>query len=263
MMKIGLISDIHGNLQALTQVLHVLYAAKVDLILCAGDLVGYGAHPNSVIQLLRSSGIQSVSGNYDEAVAWDLPRAARTESSALTEPIKQAALDWTQQRISSDAKYYLRGLPRALSYHLDGLRIQMLHAGLDFTDEWHTPDEPDALTALAARCASDVVILGHTHQAFAHECTYQDAWGNDGATLFINPGAVGRALDGDTRAAYAIFDTETRDIRLNRIAYDLEMAVQSIERSGMPAEIARLMEHGLRRIEQLPTTNHAQKALLP
>jgi predicted phosphodiesterase len=238
-------------------VLQVLYAAKVDLILNAGDLVGYGAHPNSVIQLLRSSGIQSVVGNYDEAVAWDLPRASRTPSSPTNEPLKQAALDWAKVRTSSEAKYYLRGLPLQLEYKLDDWRIQVIHAGLDYTDEWFTPDEPQQMAVLAARTSGDLVVLGHTHRAFTYECNN----GRGRKTLFINPGAVGRALDGDTRAAYAIFDTERGEVQLNRVEYDLEMAVQSIERSGMPAEIAQMVRLGLRRVEQLPSLNHTQKAI--
>lgn len=257
-MKIGLISDIHGNLHALTQVLHVLYAAKVDLILNAGDLVGYGAHPNSVIQLLRSSGIQSISGNYDEAVAWDLPRAARTPSSPTNEPLKLAALEWAKARVSSESKYYLRGLPLSLEYQLDGWRIQAIHGGLDFTDEWFTPDDPARMAALAARTSGDLVILGHSHQAFTYEC----ANGRGRNTLFINPGAVGRALDGDTRAAYAIFDTASAAVHLNRVEYDLEMAVQSIARSGMPPAIAQMVRHGVRRVEQLSSVHHTQKAML-
>ena len=110
-MKIGIIADIHANLQALQTVLDALHAEPVDLIVCAGDLVCYGAQPNEVLNLVRSLGIPSVMGNYDDAVAWDRPSASRTASSAATEPLKLAALRWTVERLAPNHRDYLRGLP--------------------------------------------------------------------------------------------------------------------------------------------------------
>jgi putative phosphoesterase len=246
-MIIGLIADIHGNLQALSTVLRELYAQQVDLILCAGDLVCYGAHPNHVIAMLRQCAIPCVTGNYDAAVAWDLPTAARKASSPQTEPLKQAALEWTKRDIHSKHRDYLRSLPWSMTFVLGGQRIHLLHAGPHFLDEWVTPDEPEVLGQLAATVEADVVVLGHTHHAFVHRS--RTVQGEE--TLFVNPGAVGRALDGDTRAAYALFDTVTGRAQLCRIPYDLEIAVQAVFRSGMPTGVALLMQHGARRIEQL------------
>jgi putative phosphoesterase len=246
-MIIGLIADIHGNLQALSTVLRELYAQGVDLILCAGDLVCYGAHPNHVIAMLRQCAIPCVTGNYDAAVAWDLPTAARKASSPQTEPLKQAALEWTKRELHSKHRDYLRGLPWSMNFVLDGRRIHLLHAGPYFLDEWLTPDEPEALAQLAAAVEAEIVVLGHTHHAYVQRI--RTPHGQE--MLFINPGAVGRALDGDTRAAYALLDTETGRVQLCRITYDLEIAVQAVFRSGMPTGVALLLQHGARRIEQL------------
>jgi putative phosphoesterase len=242
-MKLGIISDIHGNVDALTAVLHALETEQVDLILCAGDLVCYGAHPNEVLDVLRAYGVPSVVGNYDDAVAWNRPTASRTPSSPRTELLKRTALAWTTARIDPKHIAYLRGLPWALQYRLDGLSIHVLHAGPNALDDWFSPQQPDALSALAQYVRTDVVILGHTHHAYKHLCE---------GTLVINPGAVGRALDGDTRAAYAILDTATRHVRLERIAYDVDAAVRAIETSGMPYEIATLIRHAARRLEEVP-----------
>jgi predicted phosphodiesterase len=99
-MKLGLISDIHGNLQALERILATLDDNGVEMILCAGDLVCYGADHEQVLRVLRERHIPCVVGNYDYAVAWDQPRASEKSSSLLTEPLKQAALDWTKTHIS-------------------------------------------------------------------------------------------------------------------------------------------------------------------
>jgi len=240
--QIGLISDIHGNLHALMTVLQTLDAADVDLILCAGDLVCYGAHPNEVLGILRKRELPSVVGNYDDAVAWNRSTASRKPSSPTTEPLKRAALTWTQAQTTPQHVSYLRALPWSLIYRYDGLTIQLLHAGPDALDEWISPDEPARLELLAAQLRADVIVLGHTHQPFTRVC---------GSTLLINPGAVGRSLDGDTRAAYAIFDTETRQVNLQRINYDVDAAVRAITASGMPAGIDLLLRHGARRLEEV------------
>lgn len=253
-MKIGLIADIHGNYHALAAVLGALAQEAVDVILCAGDLVGYGAQPLDVIAALRAAAIPSVAGNYDEAVGWNLPKASRTPSSPANEPIKQAALDWTKRRVDDATRGYLRSLPRSAMFFFDGMRIAVVHAGLDYTDEWIHPDAPAALRSLAARLDADVAVLGHTHQAFVVET--QNRTG--ARVIAVNPGAVGRALDGDTRAAYAIFDTATRAATLRRLTYDLAGAVDAIAQSDMPPEIAQLVRHGLRRIDQLPAGDRLQ-----
>ena len=246
-MILGLISDIHGNLPALTAVLQALTEKRADLILCAGDLVCYGAQPNEVVAMLRQASIPCVAGNYDAAVAWDLPTAARKASSPHTEPLKQAALDWTKQKIDSQHRAYLRGLPWSMNFHLDGHRIHLLHAGPSYLDEWLTPEQPLDLSNLAASLDADVVVLGHTHQAFIYDL--QDAHGK--RTRFINPGAVGRSLDADTRAAYALLDTTTNHAELCRVDYDQALAMESILHSGMPLGIGLMMQHGARRLEQL------------
>lgn len=123
-----------------------------------------------------------------------------------------------------------------------------MHAGLQQLDEWYTPEEPARLCQLAAQVGADIIVLGHTHQPFVYEAEYAPGR----RTLFINPGAVGRSLDGDTRAAYAILQTETRTVQLKRIAYDLKLTVQAIMNSGMPPDIGLLIQHGVQRIEHLP-----------
>jgi len=261
-MKIGMISDIHGNIQALIQVLEALDRQGADMILCAGDLVCYGANPNEVLQLLRQRNIPSVIGNYGAAVVWDLPSASSIPSSPQTEPLKQAALAWTKRNTSYKSIAYLRRLPWRLDYQIDGLRISVLHAGPDRLDESFSPDSPDRLEDLALRLQADVVVLGHTHQAYIHVCETNpvalgffipksDECNWRGQTVFVNPGAVGRSLDGDTRASYAILDTATRAAHIYRTTYAVEAAVQAIAKSGMPAQIAALVRHGARRIEEI------------
>jgi len=240
-MRIGLISDVHGNLHALEAVLGALEVEGVDLTLCAGDLVVYGAHPAETLKLLRDSGIPSVAGNYDYAVAFGLEAASAKLSSPANEVLKRAALRWTQNALPKGCKRYLAGLPWRMDYRLEGRQIALVHAGLDALDEFLTPQSADELHTLAMRLGAEVVGLGHTHLPFTFLA---------GDTLIINPGAVGRSLDGDTRASFAILDTENLSVQHLRIEYDVERAAQAIAGSGMPREIAEMVRRGQRRVEE-------------
>lgn len=243
-MKIGLISDIHGNIHALDAVLDALKREDISYILCAGDLVCYGATPNEVVQRIYERNIPCVAGNYDAAVGWDLPKASRKPSSPQNEPLKQAALDWTKEVIHPNAKQYLNQLAWTSVFDVKGSKIQTLHAGFDYLDEWLSPDTPGTLEDAAKRVSAPVVIVGHTHQIFTYTC-------ND--VLFINPGPVGRSLDGDPRASFAILNTETNEVNFQRLPYDLDSAVDAIMNASMPNEIGEMIRHGARRIEEVLT----------
>ena len=239
-MKIGLISDIHGNLHALKAVLAALDRRNVDMILCAGDLVGYGAHPIGIIGLVRSTGIPCVAGDCDTLVAANGRRTAATPRPDLADPVRDLTLEWTRRNLTERHRSYLRHLPHALEYRFGAVRMQVFHAGVDEVDAWFTPEDPEEMAHLAACVASDVVVLGHTHRPFTH--VHESHSGSK--TLFINPGAVGVGTDGDPRASYAVFDTRTRRVEFGKVDYALAMAIYSIEESGMPTESADLLLYG-------------------
>lgn len=240
-MKLGLIADIHGNIDALDAVLERLEHEGVEFILCAGDLVAYGAHPNSVIDRVKGLGIPCVMGNYDDAVAWDKAKASRKPSSPLNEPLKQAALDWTKGIVRPENKRFLKSLPRLLEYKLAGKKLLVLHAGLGHLDDWLVPGEP-LLAQAVAQLGADILVLGHSHQVFCEQI---------GQTLVINPGAVGRSLDGDVRAACAVLNLKSLNVKPFRLTYDLKNALEAIRKTEMPREIALLLQHGARRIEEV------------
>lgn len=241
-MKLGLIADIHGNLEALDTAIEHLESKDADLIVCAGDLVAYGANPNRVIERLKEKGIASVAGNYDDAVAWNKPKASRKASSPENEPLKQAALDWTKKVIRAENLAYLKALPWSLRYQFKDRSVSIIHAGLNYLDEWLEPETSDLLEEAAKALQSDVVVLAHTHRAFIHEYC---------GTLFINPGAVGRSLNGDTRASCALLNLSTLKVWHYLLEYDLGASVEAIRKTTMPREIALLVSKGARRIEEV------------
>ncbi len=244
-MRIGLISDLHANLPATQAVLAALDREAVDLILCAGDLVCYGAQPNEVLALLRRRGVPCVLGNYDAAAGWGNP-ISRKPSRPATEALKQAAMNWTRAILQPAHRRFLRGLPWTHSGRYGGLSLTLLHAGPEYLDEAILPEHTQRQAEIARRTQAEVLVLGHTHLAFAV---------NHGDLLCVNPGAVGRALDGDVRAAYAVLDTVARRAELRRVDYDVDSAIQAITAAGLPADLAELIRRGARRLEE-PVTAH-------
>ncbi|WP_309570870.1 metallophosphoesterase family protein [Deinococcus sp.] len=235
-MRIGLIANVQGNVHALDAVLAELGRLEVYTTLCAGDLVGYAAFPNEAVLRLRAEAIPCVLGNQDQAVAWGLKRANRTPGAPRTEILRRAALEWTQAQLEDGHRAYLRSLPRLMRVPLAGCTITVLHAGLDALDEQITPNDPAALGGLVARVHSDVMVLGHTHRAFAV---------TSGTTLVVNPGSVGRSVDGDPRAAFAVLDLSTAKVELCRLDYPVHAAIDGILASALPPEISLLVGRGL------------------
>ena len=216
MVTIGVISDVHGNLHALEAVLDVLDA---DLILCAGDLIGYGAFPNEVVDLVRQKGILCVRGNHDDAAlhnefGWFNPYAAE-------------AGRWCARSLDGPQRSFLEGLPVRLGYQ----DVAVFHGSpARPLREYVTPGIPLAhlkehLEASAAR----VLVLGHTHVPFATHV-------NGG--LVANPGSVGQPRDGDERASYGVLDTENLSFTVHRVPYDVEAAAKAITEVGLPSILA-------------------------
>ncbi len=244
-MKLGLISDIHGNIHALDPVLERLDRERVDMILCAGDLVCYGVDHDQVLRVLHQRHIPCVTGNYDYAVAWDQPRASHKLSSPMTEPVKRAALDWTRTHISSAGISFLRSLPSLATFPLDGSSVTMFHATPERLDEelpMPQSGNTDRFGDLARRFGPDIVVLGHTHRPFSLKLHN---------TLFVNPGAVGRSINRDPRAVFAIVDTQRLDVEFCLIDYDIDAAVQSIRNSEMPEGVAILVAQCAGRLEEV------------
>ena len=116
-MKIAVMSDIHGNIYALMKTLEDIDEQRVDKIICLGDLVGYGPHPNEVIALIKRREIPCIKGNYDASVVdGDFTFIRNTA-------INSFALPWTCEEVRVSNKYYLDSLPTSLKYTFNGVNI--------------------------------------------------------------------------------------------------------------------------------------------
>jgi len=239
-----ILSDIHANLPALDA---VLTAARNewDEVVVLGDLVGYGADPNGVIDCVRSMAPRLViRGNHDKA-------ACGLDTGEHFNQIARFAARWTEEQLTPDNRRYLRDLPSGPA-DLDD-RLEICH-GAPFDEDHYIFDVVDAQRALDAR-RRPVCVFGHTHvpAIFIAQGTQMSVDVPDGdvlalrlnagASYLVNPGSVGQPRDGDPRAAFALYDT-AGTFTFRRVEYDVAAAQRRIAIAGLPQSLANRLAVG-------------------
>ena len=229
-MRVAVFSDIHSNLEAFSEV--VKAAGSVDQYLCLGDIVGYGANPDEVIQLARQLQMVTIRGNHDEAVLTGLAEGFN--------PIAADAVDWTGRNIKAESLAFLDRLPLQLGFKLDEVRTHMVHGSpKEPLEEYIFPDEgKERLQSFLKLTKSDLLLLGHTHIPMNVLV--------DGGRV-VNPGSVGQPRDGDPRASFAILEVQDRTVECSilRSEYDIEKAAEKIRDAGLPSFDADRLFQGL------------------
>jgi diadenosine tetraphosphatase ApaH/serine/threonine PP2A family protein phosphatase len=248
-MRYLVLTDIHGNLEALEAVLAA--AGEVDDCLVLGDIVGYGAEPNEVIDRVRSlEPALIIRGNHDKV-------ASGVELPDSFNPAALHAARWTHETLTDDNLAWLERLP-AGPVIVDDL-VECCHGSPDDEDEYLFSSTDARLAFSAMR--RPVCLFGHTHVPACYSALGEDpdevlthpTCGEEdraevaiepGYRYLINPGAVGQPRDGDARAAYAIYDSETRTIVLARVPYPVVIAQARILAAGLPDVLARRLGLG-------------------
>ncbi|HDO36885.1 MAG TPA: metallophosphoesterase [Nitrospirae bacterium] len=235
-MKIGIISDIHGNREALRAVLRELAGEGVDKILNAGDNAGYSAFPDECIALLRQEGVEGVMGNYDEAVCFKKPVCGCDYKDEGVAGIGFNSLKWTQENVSKATREYLSGLPKCIELVTKTGKVLVIHGGLEMLNQRIEEDDTVSLEEISSGTGARLVIMGHTHRPFVREIC---------GTVFVNPGSVGRPFDGDPRACFGIIDISERiNVLIKRVEYDIERNIRELIAAGLPPEIGIMLRNG-------------------
>lgn len=236
-MRLAIISDIHGNRHALEAVWADVQSQTPDLVVCLGDLVGYGAYPNEVIDFVRERQLPVLMGNYDDGVGFDRDDCGCVYKDPTDDALGHQSLLWTRERVTPERKAYLRSLPFQRRERLEGREVLCVHGSPRKINEYVYEDRPESVFRNIARAAQAAVLFfGHTHLPYQKQVD---------DTLFVNTGSVGKPKDGDPRAGYVVAAFgKTVDIAVRRVSYDVDAAAQAIRASGLPAHFASLLETG-------------------
>ncbi len=243
-MRYAIIADIHSNLAAFTAVLDdIEHRGGAEEVWCLGDVVGYGPEPHQCLELLRQRNHVCVAGNHDRAAIGKL-------DTAYFNPDAATACHWTAQQLSPEEVQYLESLS------------PVIERG-DFTLVHGSPREPVWEYLLSTSNArenfayfqSKFCLIGHSHVPLVFRytdtgaCSFSQFSTNIGlvlgkSRLIINPGGVGQPRDGDPRASYAIYDSETGVIKLYRVAYDISATQNKMAEHGLPMRLAARLSYG-------------------
>jgi predicted phosphodiesterase len=231
------ISDIHANWEALEAVLEAANG-QYGQILCCGDLIGYGADPNAVVEWTRDNCQAVIRGNHDKA-------GVDLADLEWFNPVAQAATIWTHQALTPENMAYVRNLSAGPLAVED---FTLVH-GSPLNEDEYLINVPEAEEAFSYQ-PSQVVFFGHTHVQGGFEWRQRKTWRIDstcdsgaleletGSAYLINPGSVGQPRDENPDAAFVIFDSDEQFVTYCRTPYDIEKAQAKIREAGLPSILA-------------------------
>lgn len=234
----AVISDIHGNLEALRAVMDDM-PGEVETVYCLGDVIGYGASPNECCDLVREAGMPLITGNHDLAVA-DLET-----DLAWFNPVAAAAVEWTRKYLSEENRQFLLSRPRAMERE----NALFVHGSARDPDEYIINERSarENLALLESDHPEAVIcFFGHTHVKAVAPAPGDPAKDSEALDLsengpyLVNPGSVGQPRDGDTHASYVLAETSPGSVRVayRSVEYDMEKAQAKIRDAGLPGMLA-------------------------
>lgn len=245
-MRYGILSDIHGNLDALETVLQA--APAVDQWLCLGDTVGYGPEPNECVDRVRALCQVTLIGNHDLAALDRL-------SLDWFNPHARAAAEWTQQQLSASSRTFLESLPETWIDRAGD--VTFAHGSLTDPPRDYITTRSEARTNFKL-LTTQALFIGHSH--LSHSFTMEEGQEYCDEEVFhgrsrvemrpkhcyiINAGSVGQPRDGDPRAAYGVFDTEARVAEVFRVRYDIDSVRRKMQNADLPALLSQRLLQGV------------------
>jgi putative phosphoesterase len=249
MPRIGIISDVHGNLEALEAVLRAIERDGVDYLIHLGDLVGYNANPQECLQLLQRQKAICILGNHDLAIVE--PRTAESFNV-----LAYQALSYSQQQLSPRDIRYIQALPRT---EVLWDRYLLCHGTPENLDTYimNVFQAKRIFNLLRKRYEGiRLCFFGHTHiqrlwVSDQRGKTFSPPDSSDSIVLhtdnmyLINPGSVGQPRQQDSRARYLLFDSDREIISFRAVPYDVGKAQQKILQARLPEYLAHRLEDGV------------------
>jgi diadenosine tetraphosphatase ApaH/serine/threonine PP2A family protein phosphatase len=245
-MRLGILSDIHANYEALSAVLEAYSSENIDAYYCLGDTVGYGGSPNECAEIIRDIAKATILGNHDAAVA------GRMDYSYYYEAARHA-LDIHSAMLGEANLEWLKSLPYQIK--LDDIGVQLCHGSPVRLEEFEYIFAPEQ----ARECLSmyselgHITLIGHSHlcKVFAltrdlvEELPPIDFDLEDDRKYIVSVGSVGQPRDYDNRASYTVYDSDKKRFEFKRVEYDIETAAQKVLKARLERNFAHRLFIGV------------------
>ena len=237
-MAIAIISDVHGNLEALKETLNYIKENDIEKIYCLGDIVGYGPNPNECVELIAEKCEKVVIGNHDHA-------ALGLTSTEYFNDFAKISTHWTTNNLTEENKNYLHTL--AFTFSED--KSFAVHATPSAPTMWHyILSEVDAQHEFKYFDEQNCFI-GHSH--------FPIIFNNQGGftrapkvklesdnKFIINVGSVGQPRDGNPKTCFCVYDQEEDSIEFIRLSYEIDKTREKIIKAGLPVFLADRLTKG-------------------
>jgi len=246
-MRIGILGDIHSNLEALTAVVGAMRADGVDHWVQVGDIVGYGPDPCACLDIVRDLDASVCMGNHDAAVVGLL-------ETDYFNAYARMAIEWTRTQLRLRDLAYLRNLPVSVVRHDAGYTV--VHGSLYMPEQFgYVLTSVEAVESIRHQ-ETLICFVGHSHVPAIyvlneHEPNLRtitppfELNTHGAARVLVNVGSVGQPRDENREAAYAVWDNETGDLAIRRVPYDIARVQEKIRAAGLPGVLADRLAIGV------------------
>jgi predicted phosphodiesterase len=237
MTRVAVLSDVHGNANALDAVRAAIRSARPDHVAVAGDLVLNGPDPAAVVDTLRemeNDGALIVAGNTDVAVAdFDYAAAFPWMTDGVPDTYRAAA-EWAHDALGDERVSWLRRLPSERRIHADdGAMVLVCHASPGSQTAGFDPAlDATVIIERVAKTDARVIACGHTHLPEVRDLGWK---------IIVNAGSAGYVFDGDPTASWALIDLVEDEVRaeIQRTAFDALAVADAISARGLPGDVYR------------------------
>ncbi|NJK45118.1 MAG: metallophosphoesterase family protein [Pleurocapsa sp. SU_196_0] len=230
-MKLGVLSDVHGNIHALRAAWQKLQDLQCTHIVCLGDLVGYGASPIEVIEFIRDNDIPTTLGASEARLLYHFGHRLEPRQG-----VADQTLEWTKTQLSDEHFKFMKTLPMTGRLQTPHGRVKYMHG---------MPDDPEARIDLSARQSElDPLLEDNNCTILITGCTHIPQVRQTNRGWFINPGSVGLTLNGEPGADCAVINLETPQIKIDllKVPYNTNAAAFDILTWELPAVIADVIK---------------------
>lgn len=247
-MRIGILGDVHSNLEALTAVITAMQAEGVEHWVQVGDIVGYGPDPCACIDLIRELGAVVCMGNHDAAVVGLL-------DTDYFNAYARMAIEWTRTQLRRKDLEYIHTLP--LTVRRDDLDYTVVHGTLHMPEQFgYVLTQVEAIESMRHQ-ATKMCFVGHSHVPGVYTLSEHDEGVKavhappfelsvaECDRVLVNVGSVGQPRDENRDAAYAVYDGDTAELVIRRVPYDIGRTQEKIRAAGLPGVLADRLALGV------------------